>query len=688
MAKYLVVIEGPGKIKKYSALLGKDYKIVATKGHCIDLPSKGINVKINQDDKGVYGFVPNYQVMDDKKEIVSDLVDEAKKHQITYLMTDPDREGEAIAWHIANYLPKSVNAVRASTNSLTKSAIDSAMKSASTIDTDLVHSYETRRILDRLVGYKCSHLTKTATGGQSVGRVQSAALRLIAEREQEIQNFKPQEYWDIKAELLSAKKDKFWANLIDPDKMTIGDQKTAETIVKAVEKQIAVCSSHKVTKQASRPYAPFTTSTLQQSAATFLGMTQSRCMTAAQKLYENGDITYHRTDSVHLSKEGMKDIRSFISTTYPNQYHTAKPNYYKNTAKNAQEGHEAIRPTDVKKLGAGIDADQKRLYEMIWQRAVSSQMADAQYERIVAEFTVKKYKFEARGSRQLFDGWRKVWSYGGAADVLLPQIAQNEKFDVIDVDAEQKFTHPPPRYSSASFVKTLEKEGIGRPSTFESITKTLKNRGYIDMKGKSFQATDLGIDVTEFLKKANFCFIDLKFSSGMEGDLDLIAESKKSKEDVLHHFYLRLLKDIQTGKQLKDNLQKTNHKCPDCSSVLLMKHGSYGSFLACEDRKGCGFTADIDPKTGGPKAKEPAKPKEYGNDPCPDCGSQMIKRQSKFGFFYGCSNFPECRGMRDEHGQTIEKKKKTFKKRSKKTAKKTAKKTSKKRTKKSAKKKR
>ena len=677
MAKYLVVIEGPGKIKKYAALLGKDYKIVATKGHCIDLPSKGINVKIKKDKSGVYEFDPNYQIMDDKKELVSDLVAEAQKHQITYLMTDPDREGEAIAWHIANYLPKSVKVKRAATNSLTKSAIESAMKSASTVDMDLVHSYEARRILDRVVGYKCSYLTKTATGGTSVGRVQSAALRLIAEREQEIKKFVPEEYWEIKAELLTAKKDKFIASLIDPDKMTIKNQASAEKIVKDIEKQIAVCSKHDVKTQNSRAYPPFTTSTLQQSASTFLGMTQNRCMKAAQKLYESGDITYHRTDSVKLSKEGLKDIRSYISATFAQPYQTASPNFFKTTAKNAQEGHEAIRPTDVNKLSAGADSDQKRLYEMIWQRAVSCQMTDCQTERIVAQFDVKKYKLEARGSRMLFDGFRKVWSYGGSGDVLLPLIAEKDKFDIIDVDSEQKFTQPPPRYSSASFVKTLEKEGIGRPSTFESITRTLKDRGYIEMKAKSFQGTDLGIDVVEFLKKANFCFIDLAFTASMEGDLDLVAESKLTKENVLHNFYTRLLKDIEAAKQIKDKLQQPGINCPDCGKPLLMKHGSYGSFFACEDRKGCGFTANVG-EDGKPEAKKPPKPKEYGKDPCPDCGEQMIKRQSKFGVFYGCSKFPKCRGMRDEAGSPIEKKTKKWTKK-KSSKKKTSKKTSKKR---------
>lgn len=668
MSKYLVIIEGPGKIKKFTAALGKDYKVLATYGHCIDLPSKGINIKIKQDTKGVYEFTPNYKVMDDKKNIVSDLVSEAKKYQMTYLMTDPDREGEAIAWHIANHLPKSVKTCRASTNTLTKVSILKAIKSASTIDIDMVKSYETRRMLDRIVGYKCSYLTKSATGGTSVGRVQSAALRLIAEREQEIKKFKPEEYWEIKTELLSSAKDKFWGNLVDPDKMTIKEKKSADKIVKVVKGKVLACSKHQVKQQSSRPSASFTTSTLQQASSTFLGMSQSKCMFAAQKLYESGDITYHRTDSVSLSKEGLTEIRDFIKATFPANYQTASPNYFKNTAKNAQEGHEAIRPSDVTKLGAGADSDQRRLYEMIWQRSVSSQMEDAQYERIVAQFEIKEYAFETRGSRQLFDGWRKVWSYGGGADVLLPSMSVGDKFDSIDITSEQKFTQPPPRYSSASFVKTLEKEGIGRPSTFESITKTLKARSYIEMKAKSFQATDLGIGVVEFLKRANFCFIDLQFTSAMESDLDLIAESKETKENVLHKFYVRLLTDIDAGKLIKDQGQVTKFNCPDCKKPLQMKHGKFGSFFSCEDRKECKYTANVG-ENGEPKEKEPPKPKVYGKDPCHLCGEKMIERTSKYGSFTGCSKYPKCRGMRDAAGDPIVKKKKVWKKKGKKSAK-------------------
>lgn len=672
--KYLVVIEGPGKIKKYAAILGKEYKIVATKGHCIDLPSKGINIKIKQDKSGFYDFTPNYQIMDDKKEIVSDLVDLAKQANIVYLMSDLDREGEAISWHISNYLPTSVVTKRAVTNSITKSAVEAAIKSASTINMPLVYSYEARRLLDRIVGYKCSFLTKMATGGTSVGRVQSAALRLITEREQDIKKFVPEEYWDIRAHLLSAKKDKFESILIDPDKMSIKNKASAEKIVKDIEKQKAICSKHETKTQSSRPYAPFTTSTLQQSASTFLGMTQSRCMKAAQKLYEAGSIVYHRTDSVTLSPEGLKDIRGYISTTFANQYHTSQPNVFKTTAKNAQEGHEAIRPTDINKLSAGSDSDEKRLYEMIWQRAVASQMSDCQTEKIVVQFDVKKYKLESRGSRMLFDGFRKVWSYGGTGDTILPVIAEKDKFDITKVDSEQKFTQPPPRYSSASFVKTLEKEGIGRPSTFESITRTLKDRGYIEIKNNSFHGTDLGINVVEFLKNANFCFIDLAFTSAMESDLDFVAESKETKENVLHNFYVRLIKDIENANKLKVQLQVTGINCPDCGKPLLMKHGSFGSFFSCEDRKVCSFTANVGPD-GKPAAKTVPKPKEYGKNPCHVCGEPMIKRQSKFGVFYGCSKFPACRTMQDEAGAPIEKKtKKWTKKTSKKATKKRGKK--------------
>jgi len=672
MSKYLVIIEGPGKIKKFAAALGKDYKILATKGHCVDLPAKGINVKITKDAKtSFYSFAPNYKIMDDKKSVVSDLVSEAKKHQMTYLMTDPDREGEAIAWHIANELPANVKTARAATNSITKSEIVKAIKNSRVIDQDLVNSYETRRILDRVVGYKCSFLTTTATGGKSVGRVQSAALRIIADREQAIQAFVPEEYWDIKADVLSSAKDKLTIALLKPKAKDIKSKAAADKIKKELGKNSVEITKYDSKAKNNRPYAPFTTSTMQQSAVSILGFTQSRVMSAAQKLYEGGHITYHRTDSPTVSKEGIKDIRSFVQANFSSAYMLSSPNIYKTTAKNAQEGHEAIRPTDASLLGAGLDTDQKRLYELIWQRAISSQMSTSVSNQVSVRFEYKKYEFGISGSSLVFDGWKKVWTHALSQDVILPLMNVGDKLDITKVSTEQKFTQPPPRFSESSFTKELEKSGIGRPSTYEQITKTLKARDYIELQKRAFSATPLGIRVSNFLVASNFCFIDLKFTADMEDDLDEVSAAKQKKEDVLHAFYVRLLKDIESGKQIQLKNQVTTVPCPDCGTMLLKKHSRMGvPFFACVDKEKCKFTSNIGDDGQPAKKKIPVASSHV----CHLCKEPMYERESRYGKFYGCSKFPKCKGMRDSDGKEIVKSTKAKKGRWKKSAKKKPKK--------------
>jgi len=673
MPKYLVIIEGPGKIKKVSAALGKDYKVVASKGHCIDLPAKGKNISVKKDKAtGDYTFTPNYQILDDKKEIVSDLVDLAQKHQTTYLMMDPDREGEAIAWHIANQLPASVNMVRVTTNSITKAEIAKALKKTRSIDQDLVNSYEARRILDRLVGYECSFLTTQATGGRSVGRVQSAALRILADREKAIQAFVPEEYWEIKANLLSKKAEKLIVDLVDPKAKDIKNKKAADTIKVALEGNETEVTKYDQKQRVSRPYAPFTTSTMQQSAVSILGLSQSRAMRAAQGLYEDGHITYHRTDSISISSEGIKNIRGYIQANFTPNYYPSKPNLYKTSAKNAQEAHEAIRPTDANVVGVGRDTDQKRLYELIWQRAVASQMTDSVSNQVTIRFETKKYTLGVSGSSLVFDGWKKVWSYALSKDVQLPALKVGEKLDISKVSTEQKWTQPPPRFSEASITKELEKTGIGRPSTYEQTMRTLKDREYIELTKKAFHVTDLGLRVSDFLVRSNFCFIDLKFTADMEDDLDEISAAKKTKENVLNIFYKRLMQDMDVGRKMKDTISQTTVPCPDCSKMLLKKFGRQSvPFFACPDRKECGFTANIG--ADGKPEKKVAKQVVLSTHKCPICSELMAERSSKYGKFFGCSKFPKCRGMRDESGKEI--KKSTGKKKwSKKTKKKTTKK--------------
>lgn len=655
MAKYLVVVEAPNKIRSYAKYLGKDYHVLATVGHVIDLPPKKINIKIKHDKKAnFYSFDPNYDVMDGKEAIVKQIVSEAAKHQAVYLMTDPDREGEAIAWHVSKQLPAGTTIFRASTNSITKAGIDSALQKASALDLDLVNSYETRRILDRVVGYKCSYLTQTATGGRSVGRVQSAALRILAEREQEIKVFVPEEYWDIEADLLTKKKEKVRARLTKPDKMDIKNKTMADNIVTELKGSVVEIIKYDVKQVTNHAYAPFTTSTLQQAAATILGWNQKKTMSVAQKLYAAGDITYHRTDSTSISPTNIGKLRGYIQSAFAPNYLPASANVFKTAAKNAQEAHEAVLPTDPNNLSAGSDPDEKKLYKMVWERAIACQMTDSISEGISVKFSYKDYELSTNGNRLLFDGWKKVWHYSLSTDVLLPQMAVGDKLDTIDVLAEQKFTQPPPRYSDASFVKLLEKTGIGRPSTFANITETLLNRDYVEVKNKVFHVTDLGLKVVDFLKLANFCFIDLNFTSGMENDLDDIAEKKKKKEIVLDDFYKRLLKDIASGQSVKGAAQVSVHKCLKCGKSLLLKHSRFGAFYACEDKEACGLICNVG-ENGEPIEK---KPKEYGPDLCHLCKEKMVKRQSKYGVFFGCSKYPQCKGMRAEDGSPIEVKEK------------------------------
>tara|TARA_B100000614_G_scaffold262909_1_gene300920 strand:+ start:421728 stop:423734 length:2007 start_codon:yes stop_codon:yes gene_type:complete len=659
MAKYLVIVEAPRKTSKYQKYLGKDYKVVATAGHVIDLPSKGINIKIRKDKKsGDYDFDPQYDVMDGKDSIVDGIIKDATKYGTVYVMTDPDREGEAIGWHVANQLPAGTKVIRASTNSITQQGIADALKNARQISDDLVYAYEARRMLDRIVGYKCSYLTKTATGGPSVGRVQSAALRVLAEREEEIQSFKPQEYWDIEAELLTSNKHKVPAKLVKPDKMDIDNKTKADKIVQDLQGQTVTISVYDVKQVSSKPYAPFTTSTLQQAASTYLHWNPKKTMQVAQALYSNGDITYHRTDSTSISPIRVAAIRTHIQTAFAPKYLPKNPIVYKTAVKNAQEAHEAILPNDPAIRSAGSSADEKKLYDLIWRRSVASQMSNAESENINVKFAYKSYELETRGIRSLFDGWKKVWTYAMGQDVILPQMAKGDKLDIIDIDAQQKFTQPPPRYSGASLVKTLEKSGIGRPSTFASIIDTLTAREYVEEKKRVFHVTDLGLKVVKFLKDANFCFIDLQFTANMENDLDLISNQKATKENVLNVFYKRLLQDIDNAKKIKASAQMTGIPCPKCGTELMMKHGRFGSFFACQDKDNCGFTANVG-EDGKPKEK--AK-KEYGPDPCPNCKAKMVKRKSKFGEFFGCEKYPECKGMRDMNGDEIKPKPKTGKK--------------------------
>lgn len=618
--------------------------MLASAGHVIDLPAKGLNVDIKKD------FAPNYAIMPGKEGVISDIVAAAKDVDIIYLMSDEDREGEAIAWHLSKQLPKGKVFKRAKTNSITKQAVEDAIKNAGDIDYDLVDSYETRRILDRLVGYKCSFITTSATGGKSAGRVQSAALRVLAEREKEIKAFVPVEYWDIHADLLTAKKEKLTAVLAKPDKMDVKTKEQADKIVADVSKKTV-----KVTKYDSKEVylatrAPFTTSTIQQTAASIFGWDQTKTMKVAQRLYEDGKITYMRTDSVTIVPGVMAATRDFIKNTYAPEYLPKTINIYSNKAA-AQAAHEAIRPVDVTVMQVLGEADERKLYDMIWRRTIASQMEKAKNLSVSARFEVDNYEFGASGSVSLFDGWKKVWTWSAGEDKPLPIMKVGDKCDIIDVTSEQKFTQPPSRYTKSSITKMYEETGIGRPATYASITNTLKARNYIEPNGNSYKVTDLGVKVSDFLIGANFCFMDLGFTSQMEEKLDKIGEKELKKLGVLTEFWDRLKKDIDNATTMKKNLSVTDFDCPKCKQKLLAKHGKFGSFFACPDKE-CKFTANVG-EDGKPKEKV-AVEKVYCKEACQLCASKMVQRKSFYGDFFGCEKYPKCKGMRDAAGLPIE----------------------------------
>jgi DNA topoisomerase-1 len=658
MSKYLVVIESPGKLAAYRKYLGPEYDICASMGHVMDLPQKGsIGVDIKND------FAPTLEVIPGKSEVLGSINAKAKKASKVYLMTDPDREGSGIAWMIASQLPKGVDYCRATTSSITKDAIRKAIENAGEIDERMVESFWARRILDRICGWKTSFLVKQATGGKSAGRVQSAALRILAEREKEIISFKPEEYWPVDAELLTKSKKKVVAHVVLPEKMEIKTEAHAKEVESEIRDYVLKVASYDTKESSRSPFPPFTTSMLQATASSMFGWDQKRTMGVAQKLYEQGHITYMRTDSSYVVPEKVSEIRGTITHRYGVNYMPAKAVFYR-AGKNAQEAHEAIRPTnlDASAVGAG---DEGRLYQLIWKRTISSQMLPERRETVRATFGNGRQKvvLAASGSRQLFDGWRKCWDYSEAGDTFLPEMEVGEVVDVLGVNYEQKFTEPPPRYGIASFNAKLEDRGIGRPSTLATVVETLKARGYIESDKKSHKVTDLGLRVVDFLVAADFCFADVNFTREMEDKLDDILERKTEKLSVLTDFWKRLSDDLSRAKARKDTDNLSPYPCPQCRTegrekFLVKKFSQFGPFYSCEARTDKDIKCDYTAKVG--ESDEPVekvkKPKaEPSGFKCPNCGKDLVKRSSAYGPFLGCSGYPSCKTTADLEGNVKQK---------------------------------
>ena len=643
--KNLLIVESPAKAKTINRYLGDDFKVMATVGHVIDLPKSELGVDVEK------GYEPLYQVIHGKKKILQELKRALPEEGNVYLAMDPDREGEAIAWHVQEYL-KLKNAKRVSFHEITKDAILEAIKSPSTVNEDLVEAQKARRVLDRLYGYKLSELLwKKIWYGLSAGRVQSVALRLVVEREEEREAFKPEEFWDFVVEV-SKDGEKLKIKLIKKDGKKYIPKKEQE--VKEIEEMLdnyAYKVVDIVKKEIKRnPYPPYTTSTLQQSANNVLGFSAKKTMTVAQKLYQAGYITYMRTDSVYLAQKAIKEIREVIADKYGKQYLPEKERYYKNKAKNAQEAHEAIRPTDFSFDSSKLPSDEARLYNLIWKRAVSSQMNPEIIEDLNIYFEPDaglKYKFTflAKGQKIIFDGFRVV--YGTAkedeaiqyiSNIKLGDIFKKERFLI-----EQKFTQPPARYTEASLVKKLESLGIGRPSTYATIISTILDRKYVERERKFLFPTDIGRVVAHFLKGNFTQLVDYQYTANVEDSLDEIAKGKEKYIPFLDSQYKPLMENVQKAeKNVKKEdvvvLGDSDEKCPICGAKMVIKLGKYGKFLSCSRFPECKGMKDINGE-----GVELDFNKYLKVEKCPKCGSKMILKNGKFGKFWACENYPECK---------------------------------------------
>ncbi|KAF5073798.1 type I DNA topoisomerase [Proteiniclasticum sp. QWL-01] len=644
MAKYLVIVESPAKAKTIGKYLGSHYTVEASMGHVRDLPKSQLGVDVEKD------FEPKYISIRGKGELLNKLRREAKKADKVYLATDPDREGEAISWHLANILKLDGNdKIRIEFNEITKDAVKNSLKAARPLKLDLIDAQQARRILDRLVGYEISPiLWRNVKWGLSAGRVQSAALKLICDREEEIKNFKPEEYWTIDADLLKDKtKVTARLTLIGGKKARIEDETTALAIKADLDAGKFHVSKVVKSEKKRNPLPPFTTSTLQQDASKKLNFQTRRTMSVAQQLYEGVDIkkmgsigliTYMRTDSVRVSPEAQAEALKYIKEEFGDRYCPAQPRIYKGK-KNIQDAHEAIRPSNVhldpESIKDSLKPEQYKLYKLIWQRFLASQMESAVFDTITAIFENGKYTLRATGSKMKFDGFMKLYEYKDDKEenTSIPELNEGETLKNGGVRADQHFTQPPARFTEASFVKTLEELGIGRPSTYAPTISTLLARDYIEREKKNLLPTDLGKIVNQIMKEYFKNIVNVEFTANMEERLDSIEEGSEPWRKVVRDYYEPLKKDIEFAEQdvekvtIEDEISE--ELCPNCGKNLVVKRGRYGKFLACPDYPECKHTQPIVEKL---------------DVKCPKCseGDVVAKKSRKGNKFFGCSRYPEC----------------------------------------------
>ena len=638
--KNLVIVESPSKSKTIEKYLGKDYKVVSSKGHIRDLATKGkygLGVDIEHE------FKPTYEIIKGKKKMVSELKKDIKASDMVFLATDPDREGEAISWHLKDELGIDDSKYeRVVFNEITKDTVINAFKHARKIDEDLVHSQETRRILDRIIGFRLSKLMQSKTGGKSAGRVQSVAVKLVVDREREIEAFVKEEYYTI-----TAKFNDFTADLekYKDKKVEMHNELEADEILKKLSNVFKIEDvSKKEKKRQSKP--PFITSTLQQEASTKLGFTAKKTMSLAQKLYEGVDlqdetvglITYMRTDSIRLSDEFVKSAYKFIETKYGTEYLGVVKKSKK--TENVQDAHEAIRPTSITRTPEAVKLylsnDEFKLYSMIYKRALSSLMKDAKEEVTSVVLDNNDYKFKTTGSVIKFDGYLKVYGDYEDKDIKLLPPFDKYKTNVLvsnEIIKEQHFTKPKPRYTEAKLIKEMEDLGIGRPSTYAKTMENIVDRGYVKVEDKKFVPTEIGFEVTDKLQEYFSNLINVKYTANMENDLDKIADGKLIWYNLLDGFYKEFEPMLENAfdKMEKNKPKQTGEVCPNCNSPLVIRTGKYGKFVACSNYPTCKYVK-----------KEEKAIIEVGT--CPECGNKIIEKRTKKGkIFYGCSNYPTCK---------------------------------------------
>lgn len=650
---HLIIVESPAKAKTIKNFLGKEYEVIASKGHIRDLPKSRFGITIDEDNH----LIPTYSVAKENAATLKEITTLAKKSDQIYIATDEDREGEAIGWHIAHAIKRDPEELpRIVFHEITKTAIMKALENARKIDMNMVNAQQARRLLDRVVGYKLSPLLSSKIQkGLSAGRVQSSSLKIVVDREREIKAFIPEEYWtidtlfkkDIEANLIEHKGDKL-------SKLSIKNEAEAKAIEASVKKDNFIIKSIETKQRKSATPPPFMTSTLQQTASSKLGFSPKKTMMLAQSLYEgvktpegtSGVITYMRTDSLNLANEALEGVREEILKRFGEKYLPKEIKNYNKKAKGAQEAHEAIRPTILsftpEIAQTFLKADEIKLYRLIYERFMACQMNDALFEQQSIIFSGKENQYRASGRKLIFDGF---YALTGAEDKdkLLPTLTEGSPIEIQSIKPEQHFTEPPARYSEASLIKKLEAEGIGRPSTYAPTIATLSNRTYVTIEKKQIIPTEMAFTVTDTLEKNFANIVDVNFTSGMEEQLDEIAEGKKDWQKLLGDFYFPFMEQIAEGKENIVSLklaQPLGRNCPKCGSELLLRSGRYGNFVACSGFPKCKHTEQEE------GSEEAVKEEQLSDEKCEKCGKDMVLKNGRNGPFLACSGYPDCKNTK------------------------------------------